>query len=98
MTRLTLILALLAGPVDAASCAQRTEVVERLQSAYSEQLTVGGMTKTNDAQSVMEIWASPDTGTFTVLVTHPSGISCIVAAGTDFFRVEPEIEPEGTKL
>lgn len=70
----------------AENCAPRDTVISRLQSEYSEQLTMGGLQATDAAESVMEIWASQNTGTFTVLITSPDGLSCIVAAGTEFFN------------
>ncbi len=73
----------------APSCAERDTVVERLQSKFSEQLAAGGLQSAR-ANAMMEIWASPETGTYTVLITTPQGISCVVAAGTDFFRVAPQ--------
>ncbi|WP_299735900.1 hypothetical protein [uncultured Roseobacter sp.] len=83
-------------PAEAANCGPRDAVIESLKSKYAEHFTAGGLQQTRSAQSVMEIWSSPDTGTFTVLLTSPNGISCIVAAGTDFFE-GPEISPvEGT--
>ena len=72
----------------AANCGERTKVVEKLASKYDEHLTAGGLHKTRSAQSIMEIWSSSTTGTFTVLITSPQGISCVVAAGTDFFEAE----------
>ena len=45
---------------------------------------------------MMEIWASDETGTFTVLLSHANGITCVVAAGTDFFRNTPQPEQDGT--
>ncbi|MGR3617145.1 MAG: hypothetical protein ACU0BB_14025 [Paracoccaceae bacterium] len=93
---LTFGMAATAPPASAATCAMRDAVVERLQSKFSEQLTVGGLQTGRTAQSVMEIWASDETGTFTVLLTNPNGISCIVAAGTDFFQAAPNPTPVGT--
>jgi hypothetical protein len=85
-----------ASPALAISCADRDRVVERLQTKFSESLTVGGLQKTQNALSVMEIWASYETGTYTVLLTNPNGITCIVAAGTDFFEATPKRSPHGT--
>ena len=83
-----------APPVWAApNCGLRDSVIQGLESKYSEQLTVGGLQNLRETQAVMEIWASPDTGTFTVLLTSANGISCIVAAGTDFFEVAPKSDP-----
>ena len=93
---LTFGMAALAPPAHAANCALRDTVVERLQSRFSEQLTVGGLQNSQNAQSVVEIWASAETGTFTVLLTNANGISCIVAAGTDYFEAIPVKAPEGT--
>lgn len=81
----------------ASACAERDAVVTRLATAYSEQLTVGGLQKVRDGQTVMEIWASSETGTYTVLMTDAYGVSCIVAAGTDFFKVAPTTEIPGQK-
>jgi len=74
-----------AAVAQAAECGQRDQVVERLASRYSERLTAGGLQETDSTQSVIEVWASTETGTFTVLLTNPDGIACIVAAGTNFF-------------
>ncbi len=94
---LTLIfgMAATAPPAFAANCAARDTVIARLQSTYSEDLKVGGLQQTRSKQSVMEIWASDETGTYTVLLTDANGISCIVAAGTDFFNAVPRDDPDG---
>ncbi len=75
-----------APPALAANCAQRDVVVERLQSKYSERLTAGGLQGAQMSMTMLEVWASPDTGTFTVLLTNANGVTCIVASGTDFFN------------
>lgn len=93
---LTFGMAALAPPAYAENCASRDAVVERLESRFSEQLTVGGLQSGHNSQSIVEIWASPETGTFTVLLTNANGISCIVAAGTDYFEAIPATPFEGT--
>ena len=85
-----------AAPALASNCAQRDHVVERLQSNYSEQLTVGGLQRAQNTLSVLEIWSSDETGTYTVLLTDPNGISCILAAGTDFFEAARKPVEKGT--
>ncbi|MEP4035111.1 hypothetical protein [Pseudophaeobacter sp.] len=80
-------MAAIAPPAVAASCAPRDGVVERLQQAYSESLSAGGLQKSQTVDTVVEVWSSTETGSFTVLVTHPSGISCIVASGQHYFEV-----------
>lgn len=81
----TLVVAGLALPASAQNCAKRDLVVERLKAQFSEQLTAGGLQGTSPVETLLEVWASPETGTFTILMTNPNGLSCIVAAGTDFF-------------
>ena len=78
------------------NCGQRDAVIEKLSKQYKEELTVGGLQKRQSMQSVMEIWSSIETGTFTVLVTNAQGVSCIVAAGTDFFEAERTPPVKGT--
>jgi hypothetical protein len=46
---------------------------------------------------MVEVWASEKTGTFTVILTNPQGVSCIVATGTNFFNNQPIPKPEGIK-
>jgi len=77
-----------AAPGFASNCGARDSVVERLQNKFSEELAMGGLQEMSETQAVMEIWASDETGTFTVLLTQPNGISCVVAAGTDFFEAQ----------
>ena len=78
------------------NCAVRDQLISKLQDSYAEELAFGGLQKTRGAQSVMEVWTSKETGSYTVLVTQPNGISCIVAVGTDFFEAIPKIKVEGT--
>jgi len=72
-------------PAHAEDCAQREQVVSRLQQDYAEQLTAGGLHGTMDGSGIIEVWASPETGTFTVMRTDAHGLSCILATGTDWF-------------
>ncbi|MFA3920103.1 hypothetical protein [Ruegeria hyattellae] len=93
---LTFGMAATAPPALAASCGARDNVVANLKDKYAEQLKVGGLQNVRGSHSVMEIWTSEETGTFTVLLTQANGISCIVAAGTDFFEAVPAVIPDGT--
>lgn len=77
-------LAATSTPLMAANCAMRDTVVHRLQHKYSEALSAGGFQ--HNAQTMIEVWSSPETGTFTVIVTNSNGVSCIVAAGTGWFQ------------
>ncbi|MFK7878874.1 hypothetical protein [Roseobacter sp.] len=93
---LTVGMAGISPPAEAANCGPRQAVIDGLKKKYAEHFIAGGLQKSRSAQSFMEIWSSPESGTFTVLVTAPNGVSCIVAAGTDFFEGPQEPDVEGT--
>lgn len=61
-----------------ASCADRTLIVERLSNKYGETRQSAGLNQNN---GMVEVFASDDTGTWTILVTMPNGMSCLMAAG-----------------
>ncbi len=67
-----------------ASCAQRDQVVERLQNKYGETRQSMGLGNNN---GVVEVFASLDTGTWTILVTLPNGMSCLIASGQSWEQV-----------
>ena len=81
----TLIVGLL--PLDAAAqgagrnCAPREIVVGRLADKYGETRQSIGLGANN---SVIEVYASTETGTWTILMTMPNGISCLMATGSAF--------------
>ncbi|MGV6849664.1 MAG: hypothetical protein ACWA5A_14920 [Marinibacterium sp.] len=73
-------------------CLPRTQLVDTLESKYSEELTGGGL---QNAQQLIEVWSS-DKGTFTVFVTRSDGLSCILATGQAWHTSPPKAEePEG---
>ena len=88
----------MSAPAIAGNCAKRDVVVDRLQAKFSEQLAAGGLqaSRSTSTTTLVEVWASPETGTFTVMLTNPGGISCIVATGTDWFQQVPEKQLAGT--
>jgi len=61
-----------------ASCANRDTIVERLATKYGETRQSAGLNQNN---GMVEVFASEDTGTWTILVTMPTGMSCLMAAG-----------------
>jgi hypothetical protein len=60
------------------ACAERAQVVTRLAEKYGETLQSMGL---HQSDAVMEIYASEETGTWTILVTRPDGQACLIAAG-----------------
>lgn len=61
-----------------ASCANRDMIVERLETKYGESRQSAGLNQNN---GMVEVFASTKTGTWTILVTMPNGMSCLMAAG-----------------
>ena len=60
-------------------CEPHPEITEMLKRDFNETPISAGLT-TNGL--VLEIFASPDGATFTVVITHPTlGQSCVVQAG-----------------
>lgn len=60
------------------ACAERTELVQKLKDRFGETLRSVGLHQTD---GVVEVYSSDSTGTWTILVTRPDGIACLLAAG-----------------
>ncbi len=81
---LTLALAAMAPAAQAQTapdCAPRDKVVERLAGTYGETRQSMGLGANN---AVIEVFASDDSGSWTITVTLPSGLTCLVASGQAF--------------
>ncbi len=80
---LTCALILFASTASAQSrnCADHAMVVERLASGYGETRQSIGLGADN---TVVEVFASLDTGTWTITVTQAGGPTCLVASGATF--------------
>lgn len=60
------------------NCAPRPDVLQRLAETYGETRRGIGMARQG---TVMEVFASDETGTWTITVTLPNGLTCLIAAG-----------------
>ena len=61
-------------------CGERRAVVENLDQTYSEAPVSLGLASNG---SVIEVLASPS-GSFTIILTQPNGLSCVMAAGENW--------------
>ncbi len=81
--------AALTGAQDAeaapATCKQRDEVLQHLSGKYSEAPVALGVTNTG---GLIEVLSSGEDGTWTIIVTSPSGLSCLMAAGEGWRPLE----------
>ncbi|WP_166417799.1 hypothetical protein [Cochlodiniinecator piscidefendens] len=59
-------------------CAPRDTIVQTLMGRYAETLYAGGL---QSQSNLLEVWSSPESGSFTILMTRPNGISCVMASG-----------------
>ncbi len=97
------LLALTAGAfltigVNAASaqqnCAPRAIVVDRLVEAFGESRQSIGM---GPHGRVFEVFASLETGTWTIVITLPSGVTCLVASGDAYENLTEGLQPAGVQ-
>lgn len=78
------------------NCGQREFVLERLADRYGESRQSIGLGANNQ---VVEVFASLETGTWTITVTTPAGMTCLVASGQSFETLsEATIIPGGQAL
>jgi len=62
------------------ACGERADVIQELTSQFSEKPVSMGLTNEG---SILEMFVSQDR-TFSVVVTQPSGVSCLVASGSSW--------------
>jgi len=74
-----------------AVCGLRAAMLKQLQGNYRETPVSMGLASNG---SVLEITRS-DSGTWTILLTNPSGITCLMAAGENWETVRPEKKKRG---
>ncbi|MDJ1016201.1 MAG: hypothetical protein QNJ35_06790 [Paracoccaceae bacterium] len=93
-TTLTAALAILLPAAASAqqTCAPREAVLERLSERFGESRQSIGLAAQN---RIVEVHASEATGTWTITVTMPNGITCLVAAGRAYETVGEAARPSG---
>lgn len=87
MIRLSILLTAICTSAHAqqpAQCAPRDVQTETLTERYGEAPIAMGLA----AQGVVEMWANPSTGTWTVTITRPDGILCGIIAGLDYVPMD----------
>lgn len=74
------------------NCAPRNVVLDRLAETYGETRQGMGL----GAQgAVVEIFASDQTGSWTITVTTPQGLTCLVASGQSYETLADSLPPKG---
>jgi len=66
------------------ACAARDKIIGQLSAKYQESHRASGL---ESDTKMVEIWTSPTSGTWTILVTQANGITCIAAAGKNWLEL-----------
>lgn len=77
------------------NCALRDAVIDILAEGYGESRQSMGLGANN---SVVEVFASEATGSWTITVTSPNGIACLVASGQAYEELNEALPPKGPRL
>lgn len=77
----------LAAPV----CSERDSIIAKLKDKYGEAERGMGL---SGSEAVIEIWSSEKTGTWTIVLTKPNGVSCVMAAGNSWVDAPASMGPE----
>lgn len=78
------------GPGNRMVCAERTDIIRKLANNFDEAQIAMGL---GDGGRVIEVFVSPS-GSFTVLLSFPTGHSCIAATGEGWRSTETRASRE----
>lgn len=77
-------------------CGPRDAVLKSLSQKYKESRRAIGLSPNN---VIVELHASEETGTWTLTLSRPNGITCLVAAGVAFEALNEEhLVPSGSPI
>ena len=93
-----LLAVLTAGPAMAQGthtmiCGARDQIVAQLSSRYGEEVRSIGLAPRN---RIVEVFASDETGSWTITITSADGTTCLMASGEFFETLTPA--PRGAPL
>jgi hypothetical protein len=71
-----------------ALCAPRAQVVAQLEHKYREHATSVAVTAEGGA---LEVYVAPSGRTWTILITRPDGIACLVSHGDDWENLPTQV-------
>jgi hypothetical protein len=74
------------------NCLQRDDLIKHLSDRWEEAPVGRGL---QSADQLLEVWASLESGTYTVFVTRPDGVSCILASGRNWNSFAVAMVPKG---
>lgn len=77
------------------NCAPRPVVVDRLNTQYGETRQSRALQGTD---TIVEVWASLETGTWTVTGMNPLGMTCVFAAGQGYEPITEDLPSAGDDI
>lgn len=75
------------------NCGAREQIVASLADRYGESRQSIGLGANNQ---VVEVYASLETGTWTITVTLPNGMMCLIASGQSYEALAEAVPAKGT--
>ena len=79
-----------ANTADAArTCAPHDKISKQLENRYAEQPVGGGLAQSGQ---LLQVFAAKDGESWTVVLTRPDGVSCVVASGRYWQALSPKVE------
>jgi hypothetical protein len=63
------------------NCNTHDSAREQLADRFGERVIVMGLSASG---ALMELWANPDTGTWTLTATNAAGLTCVIGSGEAF--------------
>lgn len=76
-------------------CLDRAIALDLLENRFGETRRAMGVAQGN---AVVEVFASADTGNWTITVTLPSGMTCLLASGHGFENMKAALPTLGTPV
>lgn len=83
-----------AAAAQSQNCGQRAAVIATLADRYGESRQSIGMATEG---RVVEVFASLETGTWTITITLPNGMTCLVASGQSYENLDEPLQPAGIR-
>lgn len=81
-----------ANAQSARNCGPRDTVVTRLANGFGETRQSMGLGANN---AVVEVFASDENGTWTITITMPNGVTCLIASGQAYEALAEVLPPPG---
>lgn len=72
-------------------CAERESMITQLKKQFGESERGVGL---SGQKALVEIWSSEETGTWTIVMTRPNGIACVMASGQSWIDAPADKGPE----